>query len=152
MFNEAEWMKMIFLLADTQQWLDDMAADAIGTIPVQDKRKFLQKSYYLSVRALAHILERHYYKIPRYPQAGKFHIPVTEILHYMRQAFAVEPKPIPGKLSLLRIFAADKVIGFDKSGNPAIHISIITDAGGKIITAFPGIWGEKPCTGPIQTL
>ncbi len=143
MFNEAEWLKMIFLLADTQQWLDEMTAEAIGKVPVQDKRKFLQKSYYLSIRALAHILERHYYRIPRYPHAGKFHIPVTELLHHIRQAFAVEPKPIPGKLTLLRVFCADSSVGFDRNGKATIHISIITDAGGNIVTAFPGIWEEK---------
>lgn len=142
MFNEAEWLKLVFLLADTQQWLDDLVMEAIGTVPVRDRRKFLQKSYYLSIRALAHILERHYYKIPRYPYAGKFHIPVTDILHHIRQAFVVEPKPIPGKLTQLRVFCTDTMVGFDRSGNATIHISVITDAGGKIVTAFPGVWKE----------
>lgn len=122
-----------------QQWLDEMAMQAIEQLPVQDKRKFLQKSYYLSIRTLAHILERHYYKIPRYPHTGKFHLPVTDILHLIRQAYTVEPVAMPGKLTLLRVLSTDQPIGFDKSGHATMQITVITDASGKIITAFPGL-------------
>lgn len=139
MFNEAEWLKLVFLLADTQQWVDEMVKEAIGGIPVKGKKKFLQKSYFLSVSALAHILERHYYKIPRYPHTGKFHIPVAEILHYIREAFQLQVSPVSGSLNFQRLLKTDKIIGFDKTGQPTNFITILTDAGGKIITAFPGV-------------
>ncbi len=138
MFNESEWLKLVFLLADTQEWLDDMVKQAVGSVPLEGKKNFLKKSYCLSVRALAHILERHYYKIPRHPHTGKFHIPVQEILQLLREAHTIEPVPVPGKNIFMRKMQTEKAIGFDKTGTPACHICVLTDAGGKIITAFPG--------------
>ena len=137
-FNESEWLKLIFLLADTQSWLDDLTKQAIKRIPVPDKKKFLQKSYYLDIKALAHILERHYYKINRYPHAGKFHIPVTEILHLIREAYSSQTTPAPGSNNFQRTLQTENSIGYDKAAQPTNIITILTDAGGKIITAFPG--------------
>lgn len=34
-------------------------------VPMKDRRKLFRKTYYISVSTLAHILERHYYKILR---------------------------------------------------------------------------------------
>lgn len=138
MFNETEFIKFIFLLADTQTWLNDMAKEAFSRIPVHGKKKFLRKTYYLSVTALAHILERHYYKINRYPQAGKFHISLTEILHLIREAYASPANPTPGCNNFQRSLQSEIIIGYDKTGQTTNTITILTDAGGKIITAFPG--------------
>ena len=63
-FNEPGWIKLIFLLADTQQWLNQLYQDAFETIPVEKKEKLFRKTYCLRVTALAHIIKRHYYKIP----------------------------------------------------------------------------------------
>lgn len=136
-FNEQEWIKLLFLLSDTQQWLDDMAKETFKQLPICKKR-FIRKEYYLSAPALAHILERHYYKINRYPHAGKFHISVIEILHLIRDAHSLPVIPAPGTLIFQRSLQAGKIIGYDKNGNPTNTIVILTDAGGKIITAFPG--------------
>lgn len=138
MFNETEWLKLVFLLADTQSWLDDLCKQAFRQLPVPDKRKFLRKTYYLTVPALAHILERHYYKINRYPHAGKFTVPVVEILHYIREAFSLPAAPLPGCGDFQRVMQTNNTIGFDKNGQATNTITILTDAGGKIITAFPG--------------
>ncbi|MFC0772559.1 hypothetical protein [Terrimonas alba] len=137
-FNEPEWLKLLFLLADTQQWLDDMSKEMFIHLPLGDKKKFLRKNYYLSISALAHIIERHYYKIPRYPNTGKFHIPLTEILHHIREAHALHANPVNGSLNFQRIINTGQPIGFDKAGQPTTIITILTDGGGKIITAFPG--------------
>lgn len=143
MFNEAEWIKLVLLLADTQTWLDDLAKEALRRIPVPDKKKFLQKSYYLSITALAHILERHYYKINRYPHAGKFHISPVEILHHIREAYIIPPLPLAGSQNFYRAKEAKEIVGFDKNGQSTNTITILTDAAGKIITAFPGKNGES---------
>jgi len=137
-FNEAQWLKLVFLLADTQQWINDMARDAFLQLPVTDKKKCFRKNYYLTAEAMAHIIERHYYKINRHPQTGKFHIPVTEIVQLIRDAAELPVSPVPGSLHLQRSLQVDPVIGYDKDGNPANNITIITDTGGKIISAFPG--------------
>lgn len=137
-FNEPEWLKLLFLLADTQTWLDDMAKEAFGRLPIPDKKRFLRKTYYLTISALAHIVERHYYKIPRYPNAGKFHIPLIEILHHIREAYSLPVTPVTGCLNFQRVLQTEQTIGFDKNGQPTNIITILTDAGGKIITAFPG--------------
>lgn len=139
MLNEPEWLKLIFMLSDTQSWIDDLSKQAFRQLPLPDKKKFLQKNYYLTITALAHILERHYYKIPRYPHTGKFHIPVTDILNYIREAHSLPVTPVKGCLNFQRIIFTNQPIGFDKTGQPANCITILTDGGGKIITAFPGL-------------
>lgn len=54
-FNEPEWLRLLFLLSDTQAWLDDMAREVFAQLPAPDKKKFLRKTYYLSLPVLAHI-------------------------------------------------------------------------------------------------
>jgi hypothetical protein len=137
-FNEAEWIKLVFLLADTQSWVDELVRDCFLQLPLENKKKLFKKDYYLTASAMAHILERHYYKINRHPQTGKFHIPVIEILEYIRSAYAIEPTPISGSCNYSRVVHTGSEIGFDKSGNAVTCITVITAAAGKIITAFPG--------------
>lgn len=143
-FNEPEWLKLIFLLSDTQVWVDDMVKETLRQLPLPGKKKFLCKNYYLCVTALAHILERHYYKVPRYPHTGKFHIPVLDILHHIREAHSLPVTPINGCLNFQRIIKTEQPIGFDKDGQPTNLITILTDGGGKIITAFPGLCNGQP--------
>lgn len=138
MFNEQDWLKLIFLLNDTQNWLDEMCREALYQLPVNEKRKFRRKAYYLTIPALAHILEKHYSKVARFPHAAKFTITVVEILNYIRDAYSVPVSPVPGTLNLQRIVDAGQHIGYDRGGLSVQAMTIITDAGGKIITAFPG--------------
>ncbi|MFC0771392.1 hypothetical protein [Terrimonas alba] len=129
MFNEPEWLKLVFLLSDTQAWIDDLSKQAFGQLPVPDKKKFLQKNYYLGIRALAHILERHYYKIPCYPNAGKFHIPLTEIFHHIREAHSLPVTPVSGCLNFQRAIKTEQPVGFDKNGQPTTSLqSLLTPA------------------------
>lgn len=139
MFNESEWIKLLFLLADTQIWLDDMAKQAFLQLPLPNKKIFFCKTYYLTCSAMAHIIERHYYKIPRHPAAGKFHIPVAEILYCIKEASALPATPVPGSLNFQRTLNIQKKIGFSNTGEPANAITVLTDAAGKIITAFPSV-------------
>jgi hypothetical protein len=138
-FNEAQWLKLLFLLADTQEWINELCKEALLQLPVADKKKCFRKTYYLTAPALAHILERHYYKINRHPQTGKFNIPVTEIVQLIRDAADLPVSPVPGNLNFQRILQTATSIGYDKDGKPATIITILTDAGGKIITVFPGL-------------
>jgi hypothetical protein len=138
-FNEAQWLKLVFLLADTQQWINDMARDAFLQLPVTDKKKCFRKTYYLTAEAMAHIIERHYYKINRHPQTGKFHLPVIEIVQLIRDAAELPVTHVPGSLNFQRTMQTGNLIGYDKDGNPTTIVTIINDAGGKIITAFPGL-------------
>ena len=78
-FNEDEWLKLIFLLSDTQDWLNEMVSGAVMQLPMNNKKRLFRKNYYITISSLAHILERHYYKIPRYPDSGKFTIPIPDI-------------------------------------------------------------------------
>jgi len=122
MFNEPEWLKLIFLLSDTQMWIEDMIKETLRQLPLPDKKKFLRKNYYLSITALAHILERHYYKIPRYPNTGKFHVPVIEILHHIREAYSLPVTSVSGCLNFQRILKTEYPVGFDKNGQPQISL------------------------------
>ena len=137
-FQEAEWIKMVFLLSDTQNWLNELVAGTYLQVPIGNKKKLFHKTYYLTVNALAHILEKHYYKINRYPEASKFTIPVSEILSYLRDAFPYPVNLTAGTINMERILDAGKIIGFDRNQYPTSIITIITAPEGRIITAYPG--------------
>ena len=137
-FNEDTWIRLIFLLSDTQRWMNEIALNALMQVPMQDRKKLFRKTYYIGVIALAHIIERHYFKIPRHPETGKFTIPMTELLCYLRDAFNKETTPVPGSLHFRRFIDTGNVIGFDENHLPTTIITILTDSGGCIITAFPG--------------
>lgn len=137
-FNEEQWIKLVFLLADTQTWIDEMNKELFNEVPVTNQKKYLRKTYYLTPAALAHIIERHYYKISRHPSVGKFHIPLPCILQLIRDAAALSPTPVSGTLNQQRILQTNTIIGFNKNGHEENRITVITDPGGKIITAFPG--------------
>lgn len=137
-FNEQQWLKLLFLLADTQSWLDEMTRDCFSHLPMDGKKKFLRKTYTLTAQTLAHIIERHYFKINRYPHTGKFHIPIVEILHYIREGASSIPIKLNGNGNFSRTIKTTGYIGYDINGNASRVIVIITDASGKIITAYPG--------------
>jgi hypothetical protein len=37
-FNEEAWLKLIFLLNDTQDWLNEMISGAVMQLPMNNKR------------------------------------------------------------------------------------------------------------------
>ena len=137
-FNEEQWLKMLFLISDTQTWLNELVRGIIFQLPIEDKKKLFRKAFYLTAPVLAHILERHYYKIQRYPGIGKFTIPVIDILSYLRDAFREPTTPVLGTLNIQRVIDKGIVIGFDKNGHSTNILTVITDSSGRIITAFPG--------------
>lgn len=138
-FNEDEWLKLLFLLSDTEQWLDELSYRTFRCLPMADKKRLFRRTYYLTPSALAHIVERHYYKILRHPGTGKFTIPITEILHYLREGGDLLATSLPGSFNYKRVVEAAATIGMDKDGLPTRLITILTDSGGRIITAFPGL-------------
>ncbi|WP_346237361.1 hypothetical protein ABDK00_010945 [Niabella insulamsoli] len=138
-YNEDQWIKTIFLLSDIHGWLQEAEKSLFYQLPIGCKKKLLRNSYYLSCQAVAHILERHYYKISRYPNCGKFTVPVTDILTYIKEAACQPPTPLLNSVYVKRTLEVASIIGFDKLNKPANTITILTNTGGKIITAFPGI-------------
>jgi hypothetical protein len=143
-FNEDEWLKLIFLLSDTQDWLNEMVSGAIMQVPMNSRKRLFRKNYYITISSLAHILERHYYKMPRHPDSGKFTIPIPETLSHLRDISAEPGTPIPGSLDMLRTVNVNKIIGFDRNQLPTTYITVLSDSGGRITTAFPGIFVPKP--------
>jgi hypothetical protein len=128
--NEDQWLNILFLISDTQTWLDELQARLIYQLPVKNKKKLLQRSHYLNASALAHILERH---------AGKFIIPVADIVRCIRDAVDRPAVPVPNSNNLQRIADTGQHIGFDQYGRATNIITVLSDAGGKIVTAFPGV-------------
>lgn len=88
---------------------------------------------------MSHILERHYYKIPRHPEASKFTIDIASILQFLRDAAKEETIPIPGSLHLMRTIDVGVIIGFDRNQVQTSLLTVVTDVGGKVITAYPGV-------------
>jgi hypothetical protein len=143
-FNEEAWIKLIFLLSDTQDWLNELANGAVMQVPIKNKKRLLRKTYYLTVSSLAHILERHHYKVPRHPGTGKFTILVPEMLSYLRDISSEPGTPLAGSLDFKRTVNVGKIVGFDHDQLPTTFITVLTDAGGRILTAFPGIHFTLP--------
>ena len=75
-FNETEWLKMLFMISDMKGRMEQMERKIIDEVPIGEKRKLHKTTYHLSASTLAHIMERHYFKIQRHPDASKFTIPV----------------------------------------------------------------------------
>jgi hypothetical protein len=115
-----------------------MEKDVLYQLPLPDKCKLFRKTYYLSASALAHILERHYFKISRHPACGKFTIDIPAIVHWIKETFFSEPLPIQGSLNFRRSIDTNTLIGFDKEGQQTTFITVITEPGGAVKTAFPG--------------
>ena len=135
--NELEFIKLLFLLSDTQQWLTQMSHDLFTQMPNTSRLK--QKTYYLSVTTFAHIIERHYYRIERHPGTGKFSIPIHDIIHHIREAKEEQPHPLHGTLNFQRTKNTGTIIGHERTGTPTSIITVITCPAGNIITAFPGL-------------
>lgn len=137
-FDEAQWMRILFLISDTDKWLRQTEANHFYQLPLKHHKKLLRKSWYLSAAALAHIIERHYYKIARHPSTGKFTIDISSIAAYVRDAFHQEAFAVPQSCNVQRVLDTESVIGYDGSGNSVTVITVISDNSGNIITAFPG--------------
>jgi hypothetical protein len=138
-FNEEAWIKLIFLLSDTQDWLNQPASGALMQVPMKNRKRLMRKTYYLPLSSLAHILEPHHIKIRRHPGTGKFTIPVPEILSFLRDISAEPGTSLAGSLDFRRTVKVGKIVGFDQDQLPTTYITVLTDAGGRILTAFPGI-------------
>ena len=48
-FNEAEWLRLLFLISDTIVWIQEMEKSLMYQLPGADKNKLFRKTYYLSV-------------------------------------------------------------------------------------------------------
>jgi hypothetical protein len=142
MFNEPEWLRLLFLLADTQDWLNQISAQQFHQVPCKGKRHCFRNGYYLSVTAFAHIMERHYHKIPRHPGTGKFTIPVPAILALIAETHQTPAQPVPGHEGWQRMYTTTEEIGYNREGLPVNTITVLTDKMGNIKTAFPGLLRE----------
>lgn len=139
MYNEAEWIRLLFLLSDIQQWLTDMQKELFMQEQTVNKKNLFRKSYHLTATAFAHIIERHYYKIPRHPQSSKFKISIADILHWIKEGFNYPSRPLPNSALNIRQFNTGVMIGNDRSGHPTSTLTILTESCGLIKTAFPGL-------------
>lgn len=138
-FNEEQWMPILFLLADTQTWLQQLHEELLYQLPIKNRKKLLRQSWYLSVNALAHILERHYHKVPRHPLTGKFTIPIPAIVAAIKDAAQQPPAAVPQSTTRLqRVWQAPQPVGYDCKGAATRLVTVIADMGGRIVTAFPG--------------
>ncbi|MCD2424942.1 hypothetical protein LQ567_19315 [Niabella pedocola] len=142
-FNEEQWLPVLFLLADTQTWLQQLQEGHLRQLPVKNRKKLLRKSWYLGVKALAHILERHYHKVARHPLAGKFTIPIPAIVAAIKDAYQQPAQQLGQSGHWQRVQDMGSTIGYNSRGQPVSTITIITDAAGEIITAFPGAAADR---------
>jgi hypothetical protein len=136
--NENEWIRIILLLADTQSWLNELCGQTLAGLHPPAKKLLAAKTYRLTIGGLAHILERHYYKTLRHPGTGKFRISLPQIIDLLKLAGSEPPGQMTGTLNQVRVLNCEESIGTDKEGNDCRRLTVITDPGGCILTAFPG--------------
>jgi hypothetical protein len=137
-FDEEAWIRLIFLLSDTQDWLTEMVMGAVMQVPMKQRKNLFRRGYYITISALAHILERHYHKVHRHPDASKFTIPLPEVLSHLRDISKEPGIPIAGSIDFRRTVNVNRIIGYDRYHIPTTYITVLTDNGGRITTAFPG--------------
>lgn len=101
-----------------------MSHDLLAQVPNSSRLK--QRSYYLSITAFAHIIERHYYRIERHPGTGKFSVPIPDIIQHIKEAKEEPPLPVHGTSNLYRTKNTGTIIGHERNGTPTT-----------LITAFP---------------
>ena len=137
MTNENELLRMLQLLADTQCWLNELGLQCVHGLHPPAVKLLNAKTYRLSITALAHIIERHYYKSMRHPGTGKFNISLAAIIDHIKTAAESEALPIKGNINFKRCIQLPQPIGINKLGEVAYRLVVITDATGSIVTAYP---------------
>lgn len=142
-FDEEEWIRLLFLVSDLQEWLEDLEKRLFCVVPVNGKKNLFRKDFYLTAKSFAHIIERHYHKIARHPEAGKFTIPVPHILDLLKQTRAIPTTPIPGRDGLERVIDTARIIGYDRAGKNTSLMTLISHPKGRLETAFPGVMERK---------
>lgn len=135
-FNEDDFISVLNNMHRLRQQIDLLSKKLMWLVAENKSTRYFPSSYYLTAYGLAHILDRHYYKIDRYADKAKFTISVAEIVKLIRQASVLQVEEIAGK-SERRVLYAGRIIGKSPTGQPCEHISIITDAYGYIRTAYP---------------
>ncbi len=143
MYNEPEFIKLIFLLADIKQWVTTIEKDITMQLPMQGKKTIFKNKNGITVEALAHILERHYSKILRHPEKGKFTIDIPAICSHIKTAFLQQPEAVPATGGLSYQYDTGETIGYDRNNNPSSIITVITNQHGELKTAFPGKINNK---------
>jgi hypothetical protein len=81
----------------------------------------------------------YYHKIARHPEAGKFTMPVPDLLTLLKQSRHLPTTPIPGRDGIYREVDVGKIIGYDRAGKNTSFVTLISHPQGRIETAFPGI-------------
>jgi len=138
LFEEEQWLKLVFVLNDAQTWINDQQRQLLQLVPIDGKKKMVRKSFYVSAVAIAHIIERHYFKTQRHLFTAKFTIPVIDILTCIRDASDQPAKPVKGTQNMQRILDAGYIVGYDQSCTNTSLVTVISDSGGRVVTAFPG--------------
>ena len=88
--------------------------------------------------AMAHIIERHYCELPTYPGSGRFLLSIPELLTCIRDAYDIRPEPLHDTGNARRVVQLEKAVGFNRQFEATDKLTVITDSGGRILTAFPG--------------
>ena len=144
-FNEQEWIKQIMIINDVYRWCEEQGLNVFYKLPVDEKRKFRHQNYFLTVQVVAHILETHFIENSKVPLKSKFTCSVVELFTHIRDAWNIEALAVPDSTKSYRIVAPGKEIG-TKDGKPVEKFTILTNADGKILTAFPGFLTFKELT------
>ncbi len=145
-FNETQWLQALFLLAEAQGWLQQLQEALIWQLPVKRRKKLLRQGWYLTAKALAHILKRHYCTMPGHPPeeegqaplTGRFTISIPQIVACIKEAGAQQPMAVPRSRHQQRVWDAGMPVGYDPAGNTVTTITVLSSTSGEIITAFPG--------------
>lgn len=136
-FNEDEFLAILFSVQRLRYDADRCANKLVRVIPGNLRTKYFPSSYCLTGYGLAHILDKHFYKVNRFPDASKFTIPITEIVRLIRLGFLRGEKESTKTGGTMRVLEVGKVIGVCKDGCLTRKMAIVTDGNGQIRSAYP---------------
>ena len=134
---EEKWIKNLLLLAEIQRWTDESSKNLIN-MAVGPEKSFVWKHLHLTAACFSEILVNHYYKIQKEQDTARFCIPVHDIILYMQAAAEDPAEPVPDRPFFQTLANAGEFIGYDRNNFPTCFFTILSDASGRILTAFPG--------------
>jgi len=136
--DELALVKQLYLLGEIQRWINEVSGDLINYVPSPQSKGSIKDGIYLTAAALYNILTEHHHKIQKLSGNARFTIPVVDILMFLREAAQEPVSEVAGTMLFQTIINTGKMIGYDRNNFPTCFFTIISEPGGKVVTAYPG--------------
>ncbi len=155
-FDDASWLRMIYLISETQAWLNQLETYSFHRLPFTGRHRLTQQGFRLSATVLARVADRcTHAKQP--PKPGWFSVPVMELLPLLIRLNSARPERLDprgkgnersradddprtdGNALFTRTLDTAGIIGMDRRGLATSMLTVIQDSSGRILAVLPGM-------------